>query len=227
MTVTFDATSPAPGDQTANAVNGLTGFTTTGGLVTVGAGPEEGLILLVNLSLVTASSVAAVWDSGGSNQAMTLIGSQSFAGAGWAGIFVLVAPTSGNKNAKITWNNASSDIVVNGTCWTNVDQTGGATSFPNFASNTGTAPTAASVTVTSAVGDATEATVTTSGSPSAPTQTQLYLETNPTNESGAGSRAPGAASVTHQFSISGVSAWVMVGVSIKASSGRRFLMGRH
>lgn len=215
MAVTFDANA-SPTSQTANGVNGLTGFTTTTSLLTVGSGSNRALIIPVNLSLVSASSVACVWDTGGTNQAMTLSSSQSFAAGGWAGIFTLVAPTSGAKNAKVTWNNATSDIIVGGTSWTSVDQTGGATSFPHATNSTGTAPTMPALVITSAVGNATMACVTTAGTPSAPTQTETYLNVTPTNESGDGTRAAGAATVTHGWSISGVSAWVAVGIDLLA-----------
>lgn len=219
MAVTFDATSPgATGDQTANAVNGLTGFTTTGGLVTVGSGSNRVLLVSLSLSLATASSVAVVWDQGGTNQAMTQIVTQTQTGGGCALLFGLVAPTAGNKNAKITWNNASSDICVNGTSWTGADQTGGATTFPHSTSAVATSSTAISLAVTSAVGNATQVCLATNGSPSAATQTTTYLDTAPASESGAGSRAAGAASVTHAWSVT-FSSWVAVGTDILADAG--------
>lgn len=219
MAVTFDATTPgATGDQTANAVNGITGFTTTGGLVTIGTGSNRVLVVSLSLSLATASSVAVVWDQGGTNQSMTQIKTANQTGGGCALLFGLVAPTSGNKDAKITWNNASSDICVNGTSWTGADQTGGATTFPNSTSAVATSSTAISLAVTSAVGNATQVCLATGGSPSAPTQTQTYLDTGPASESGAGSRAAGAASVTHAWTVTFTS-WVAVGTDILVASG--------
>jgi len=219
MAVVFDATTPAAnGDQTANAVNGITGFTTTGGLVTVGSGANRVLVLSVSLSLDTATSVAAVWDTGGTNQAMTQIVTRGQAGGGCAVLFGLVAPTSGNKNAKITWNNANSDICVNGTSWTGADQTGGATTFPNSTSAVATSSSAISLAVTSAVGNATQVCTATGGTPSAATKTTTYLDSSPASESGAGSRADGAASVTHGWTVT-FSSWVAAGTDILADAG--------
>ncbi len=216
MAVTFDAISSPP-SQTANAVVGTSGFTTTGGLITVGAGATRALVVCINFSAPAPASVVVKWDTGGTDQTMTVIGSQTQATAGSAYLYGLVAPTSGNKNLKVTWTGANSDIVVGAVAWTGVDQTGGATTFPHFASATGV-PGPITLAITSAAGNATVATQTTNGTPSLPTQTEIYLNTNPANESGAASRAAGAASVTHAWTLSGNN-WVEVGTDILADAG--------
>lgn len=216
MGVTFDANSPT--DQTANAVVGTTGFTTTGGLVTVGSGANRALVVSLNFSLPTVASIVVTWDTGGTNQAMAVIpnATATVTGGGDAQLWGLIAPTAGNKDLKVTWV-GTSDIIVNGTSWTGVDQTGGATSFPHGTSATASASTAITLAVTSAVGNATMACVTTNGTPSAPTQTSTYLDATPTSESGAGSRAAGAASVTHAWTVT-FSNWAEVATDLLASA---------
>lgn len=212
--VVFDANASA--SCTSNAVLGTTGKTCA--TLTVGAGANRAVVCAINWS-IAVSSVAVTWDSGGTNQAMALITGATATNTQFANLWGLVAPTSGAKTVNVTWNAVNADIIINCTSWTGVDQTGGATSFPH---GTGSAPATAathSVVITSAVNNATMATTATSGTPSSPTQTQTFLNSTPTNVSGAGSRAAGAATVTHQWTYTTPNTTAIVGTDILAGGG--------
>lgn len=216
--VTFDANATAPCSQAA--VVGTTGLTCA--TLTVGSGVNRALVCAVVFSLHTPTSEVATWDSGGTNQAMALI--QGVNGTGTiarAELWGLTAPTSGAKTFKITWV-GTSDIYINCTSWTGADQTGSTTTFPHSTSSTGTTagnPTAYSMAITSAVNNATmAATSTDTGSLSLPTQTQTFLS-NALAADGAASRAAGAASVSHGWTVDTFPAhWVIVGTDIAVPS---------
>lgn len=96
--------------------------------ITVGSGSHRALAVLINFDNagMVVSAVSAVWDSGGTNQSMT----QLVAGlVEIPYIFGLAAPISGNKTLALSWSGASR-IFVDAVSFINVDQTGGATSFP-------------------------------------------------------------------------------------------------
>lgn len=216
--VAFDANSTA--DCTGNAVLGTTGLTCSN--LTVGSGSNRVLVVQLAFNNQSITTVAVNWDQLGTPQAMTLIKTVNTTGAaGRAELWGLVAPTSGAKQAKVTWNATNSDVTMNAVSWTGANQTGGATTFPNSTSAQGTSTTSA-VTITSAVGDATmDSTVLANGAAnfSAPTQTQTYLDNTPANISGAGSRAAGAATVTHQWTLSASVTWANAGTDIAAAGG--------
>lgn len=211
MAVAVDANATA--DSTANGVTSINHAN-----LTIGAGSNRALVVGINW----AGSVSAItlrWDSAGTNQSMALItGATAINGtAEFANMWGLVAPTSGNKNLACAWTTAK-DVVVNGTSWTGVDQTGGATSFPGGAGASAGSGTTASVTVTSAVGDAVQAAHTLGNTCSAVNNTQLYRDNNPANISGAGNRAAGAASVAMTATLTSAG-WASAGTSIKADAG--------
>lgn len=209
MAVTFDANATA--DVTANGVTSITSSN-----LTVGSGSNRALVAQICLSLQTASAMTVNWDQLGTPQALTQIKTANATGTpGRADIWARAAPTSGALQLKAAWTGAS-DVVMNGVSWTGVDQTGGATSFPNATSAVGAAAPS-SLTITSAVGDATMSAHTAStGSFSTPNQTQTFIDNTPATISTAGERAAGAATVTHTFT--GASPWVVAGCSIKASA---------
>ncbi len=208
MAVAFDANATA--DTTQNAV-----ATITNGNLTIGSGSNRALIVQLSFSNQALSALTVKWDVAGANQSLTLIGTVNVSGAR-SELWGLINPASGNKIVTVNWT-GSSDVCCNATAWTGVDQTGGATSFPNFTSATNTTGNP-SLTITSAVGNATMAVATNLSSISAPTQTQTFLDTTPSNISGAGSRAAGAATVTHGWT-SGGGAWSEAGCDIAAAGG--------
>src|SRR6266704_349235 len=152
MAVAFDAKA------TAYAATTGTGVTTlSNNNLTVGSGSNRALIAVVTwVNTATPTSPSANWDTAGTNQAMTQIGSTIANGSDvHCALFGLVAPTSGAKNFTITWTNACG-CYVDLIAFTGVDQTSVAVAFPHFNSATGsTSP--ASVTITSATGNYTVA----------------------------------------------------------------------
>lgn len=210
MAVTFDANATT--DTTNNAVPGGTGVSATN--LTVGSGSNRVLLVHVVFSNQAVTSVVLNWDNAGTPQALTLIKSANCIGAtGRADLYGLVNPTAGAKTLKLTWNAVNSDVCMNGVSWTGADQTGGVTSFPHSTSANGNSGTA-SLVVTSATNNATMVTVDGQGNLSAPTQTQTFLDSTPASMSGGGSRAAGAATVTHQFTVTAANDWVCVGCDI-------------
>lgn len=214
--VVFDAKGTA--DCLSNGVAGTTGISCS--TLTVGSGSNRGLVCLVSMGLHTPTSEALVWDSGGSNQSMTqLLAANNTSTQGRVEVWGLVAPTSGAKVAKFTWNAATSDVVLDCLSFTGVDQTGGATSFPHSTSATGTG-TATSLAVTSATGNYTvEVGSNNTNVYTAQTQTLAFRE-NGANDIGAqGQYATGAATVTHGGTIASSAAWVSGGTDILAAGG--------
>ena len=90
--------------------------------MTVGTGGNR--LLLAFASAFTAiSSLAAVWDSGGANQAMTLVNSQANVGASVTMyMFRLLNPVPGNKTLAWTWTTASNNIGFFSHSWVGVNQ---------------------------------------------------------------------------------------------------------
>jgi hypothetical protein len=151
---------------------------------------------------------------------MTVItgASQSFTTAGDSQLWGLIAPTSGAKTLKVTWV-GTSDIVINCTSWTGVNQTGGTTTFPHGTSGTGT-NTIPTLTVTSATGNAVMVTASGSAYPfTGPSQTQTFLETGGSSVNTSGQRAAGATTVISTWSAGANGLWVEVGTDILAAAG--------
>lgn len=203
MSVALDANATAP--TTAPLVT-----TISNGNLTVGSGSNRALIVQLILSGVT-TGVSVVWDQAGANQALTLIQATSDAAARSVQLWGLVAPVSGNKIIKASWTNVV-NAILNGTSFTGVNQTGGATSFAHAATNTGTG-TSASLSVTSATGNMATDAICTGSTLSAPLQTLLFTATyGGTN--GGGSYASGAATVNFGWNIG---AWAEIGCDIVAA----------
>lgn len=217
MAVTFDAVG-TQFQSISGAVSPLDVTAVTFAL-TVGVGANRALV--VQVCFRDAITVPVVtWDQGGTNQNVPLILSRQTANGQIACVFGLVAPTSGNKAIRVAWTGGATELSIQAVSWTSVDQTGGATSFPNATSAVGN-NAAATVDVTSAVGDAVMSAVV-CGSLQAlnsvsATQTLLTHGTG-VIEAG-GSRAAGAATVTVTGTLAGTDQWAIVGTSIKASGG--------
>lgn len=128
MAVTLDAA----GTQ-ANGV-GVTTKSYTG--LTVGVGANRGLVVIVAWDGDPGAISVARWDDGATNQDLTLLQTRATANGQVCKIYGLVAPTAGNKTLVLTWAN-NREMVMNAVAWTDVDQTGGATSFPNSATAIG------------------------------------------------------------------------------------------
>lgn len=118
--------------------------------ITVGSGANRALVVAIVWGTGTGDPTgrSVTWDSGGTNQAMTEIVFRGTGGNTSVGIYGLVAPTSGNKTLAVSWT-VSNESFIGAISFTGVDQTGGATSFPNSA----TSGTVATLTITSSAND--------------------------------------------------------------------------
>lgn len=210
MAVAFDANATI--DVTANAVTAIT----TSNL-TISAGSNLALIAQIIWSGAITMPVLQ-WDKLGTPVGLTAITNATVTQTVMAQLFGLVAPVSGAKQLSASWTTAR-DVYLNQLSYTGVDQTGGATSFPGGASASATTGTNATVTITSAVGDAVVAAC---GSPvqaiDVINNTTTFTDVNALNMNGAGNRAAGAASVAMTYTIHASATWAVMGSSIKAAA---------
>lgn len=216
MAVTHNATSSVESTGTGVQQNDHTNLT-------IAAGSNIGLVVQITWVLQTVSGVSVTWDQGGTNQACAIIGSAvNTPGAnGRVVLYGLRAPTTGNHTLRVSWTGAS-DVIVNAVAFNNVDQTSDAAAFAHATSATGATPTnSPSLAITSAAANMTVELMTDdgadpntpAGSPNAATQTHLNtLMGVPTG----GSRATGAATETHSWTLGGTSNWAQVGVDVVA-----------
>lgn len=213
MAVALDAV--ATGFQSVPATTSITTVK-----LTVGSGANRGLVCQAcwgAASGIPVTSRVATWDFGGSAQAMGEIVNQVSGTLLETALYGLVNPIAGAKSLKIAWvNNADCDIFP--IAFTGVDQTGGATSFPNSTSATGSA-SPATVTVTTATNNATVSCIAVGGNPAGPNRTQTFLDTAPANMSAAGEYLvpSGAGSLAHQWSTAG-GAYVTVVTDVLAAA---------
>ncbi len=198
-----------------------TSVSTTG--ETVGSGSNRALIAVLTWSAISTdpSGVTVIWDSGGSNQAMTLVAdirNTSGGGGPRAAIYAFVNPVSGNKTLQASWTGSVSATIA-ACAFIGVDQTGGTTSFYNATTATGTDASPA-VSVSSAIGDyaiESGACCTSAGSFASPAQTQIFADNTPTAYAGAASYGAGAATVTFGWSLGASTNWAEAAVAIKAA----------
>jgi hypothetical protein len=169
--VTLNATATAV--CSGSAIAGATGLSCS--TLTVAAGTNIALVCALNFSLPTVTGVAVTWNAG---QSMTQIVAGTQTSVGDAQLWGLVAPATGANAAKATWT-GTSDLIIYCEAWNGVNQTGGATTFPNSTSASNAGSTPATLTITSAAGDATMATVTATvgDTLTVPSQAQLYNST--------------------------------------------------
>lgn len=202
MAVAVDATGT---EQHGSAVTSL-GYTG----ITVGSGSNRALVVTFGISNGTApTGVTATWDNGASNQAMT-----SIAATANTFVFALRNPIAGNKTLQIAWTNAN-EISACAISFTGVDQTSDALAFPHNNTSSGSSTTA-SLVITSATGNIPVTSVWMIQVPSAPNQTQIYLNSSLVNCYGA-QRATGAASVTFNWTSTPSGTWLMAGCDVAAA----------
>lgn len=127
--------SVAGGTVTSDAIGtvlqfaGLTSENYTG--ITVTSAANALVATLVTASTVT--SATATWDSGGTNQAMDLVGSNGSK----VFIFALMNPTAGNKTLAMTWSGSSGGsggvgCAIEATSWIGARNDGGSATFAHF-----------------------------------------------------------------------------------------------
>lgn len=204
-TVTFDASGTI-----THSGNGTSFDLTT---LTVGSGSNRALVAMVTFGTDTPSPVLT-WDSGGTNQSMTQIDTNTFgAGSGTVFLFGLIAPTSGNKTLHFAWTGTDS-VAVQAVAFTGVNQTGGATSFNANGKSTGTGAPAATMTITSATGDiVVGAYATKAGSFTSIDGTSLGIDNTPANDLAAAYYS-GSASVSSNTTRTTGSNWESVAVDV-------------
>jgi hypothetical protein len=210
MAVAFDANSTTDVLGSSIATLDLT-------TLTVGSGANRALVAQVSYSNGGDPTGPAInWDQLGTPQALTQIVKIVNGTLAMAQLWGLVNPISGNKTLR--WTNIAnvSEVILNATAVTGANQTGGVTTFPNSVTNIGTS-TAPSITITSASGNMT---IDAGAGPevvSVPTQTQIYIENGGTTTSAWASRAAGAASNIHSWTLGNSVAWAECGTDIAAA----------
>lgn len=208
----------AVGTEGKSTVLGTTGISYTG--LTVGASLTNGALVVGLVSDITVTSAAVVWDSGGTNQSMTVIGSTpNTLGGGAVQFFGLVNPVSGNKTLKVTWNAVTAEMYIGAASWTGVNQSGGASSFTHYNGTEGTTA-APSIVITSATGNAVMAAIGHTSNLNSVSGTLLWAIDNTGPNIGVGIfRSAGAATVTMSGVLGAAAGWTIAGVDIVAAAG--------
>jgi hypothetical protein len=197
-----------------SGTNDFANIATVGGTATA---------LVVGLAFSDQASVvsAVTWDQGGTNQACTVIGTANAAagGIGRCAFYGLVSPTTGLKSLRVAISSGFlGEVFVFAESFTGSTTTSVATAFTNFTSATGNSTTS-SIVITSASGNLT---VDLSSGPqvmSAPTKTQIFVDNGGSVTSAGASRAAGAGTNTHQWTLAGTVQWVALGVNVAAPGG--------
>lgn len=154
---------------TAANIASATSGTYTG--ITIASGSNSALVLTISFDQ-TISGLTATWDSGGTNQAMTVVNSQKEnTWTRWIYILALLAPTTGNLTLSLSWTTAA-NARLNCVAFDGVLQTSIAAAFTNAANDNNTTANP-SMAVTTSSGDATVVGMMNSSGASAPTQTQI------------------------------------------------------
>jgi hypothetical protein len=128
VTASAQVSVDAVGTHTASSAGttfDYTGLTISGGLT------HSALLLIVSVENTSISGLAINWDQAGTPQAMTQIGTVGPSGGAQMFMFGLVAPTSGNKTARLPWT-GSATVTVAGLSFSGVNQTSVAAAFANF-----------------------------------------------------------------------------------------------
>src|SRR5882672_993504 len=218
MAVAFDASTAA-----ITSVNGVATMTVSN--MTVGSGSNRALVagVMWDTNAALPTGITVTWDSGGTNQSMSLIpGTSALAinNSGSIALYGLVAPTSGNKSLVISWT-GNQEAHAFAASFTGVDQTGGATSFPH--GNNAVSASSASpetVTNTSATGNFVVAYFSQGlSSFGAISGTTIAIDESGPNIGVAASRTTGAASVTSTAAFSGTGPWSASATDILAAGG--------
>lgn len=190
--------------------------------MTVGSGANRALLCLVAWEGVFTGpgTITVNWDSTGTNQAMTLIGSgNTTTNTCSVQFYGLIAPTSGNKTLRVAWTAGTSGHNSWCSDFTGVNQTSVAAAFTLATNATGTSTTP-SITITSNANDLTvdggnNSTIAApAGSPS---KTLIFSVLATGQKNPWSSRSAGAASNVHSWTITSA-AWVEIGVDIVAAA---------
>lgn len=216
--VTFDAGSTSVCvDNTTNATS------TTCSTITVGSGSNRVLICGISWT-ATPTSPTVTWDSGGTNQAMTQITSNL--NTRFNALYGLVNPTSGLKTLSIAWSNGITGTQTGCASYAGASQAGGATTFYNSttASGTGTAISVACPSIAS--GDMAMDNAEGDQGISTPTQTSIAIGSGGISFNEGLSRASGAGgSITFGWTLGASAIWTDICTGIKQVSSALHLLG--
>ena len=210
--VTIDSRGTYSAINTAASPVTFTGLTISGGLT------NSALIVTLAWRIKTVSVTSVTWNG----VSLALINSLQSAGTlGMVQLWGMVNPAAGNNNLVITWTGGASNLIIDAESWSNVDQTGGVTSFPNSTTNSGTSITS-TITINTTTGNACVALHcnTSDDAITALSNTTLYINSaGPLfPESGANDNngSSGASQTLTATWTSGSTNWLAVGTDIKA-----------
>lgn len=211
MSVAPDATgTPLVGGGTL-----VTSLSYTG--ITVGSGLVNGALVAMISIGAAITAPTAVWDSGGTNQSMAVLGSVTFSGDTVV-LFGLRAPIAGNKTLLFSWTGSAAGNTACAISFSGVSQTSNAAAFSNFNSSTGNG-TSVLVAVTTKTGDMVVGQLGSGGQAlSAVGPTQIYLDNTSVGFFTAGARGTGAASAVLVATAASAVNWIAAGIDVNASS---------
>lgn len=188
--------------------------------ITVGSGASQ-LLVLFTSNAATLTGAAGTWDSGGTNQAMTLLGQQASASTPVnVAMFGLLNPTAGNKTLSLSWTSSTASVL--GVCA--ISFTGGETSsiansFKSFVGGAGTTLTS-TLTVSGAAGNISvchESLEASAAAPTATSSTALYTPSN-SNAGQAAARAPSASSLVWTINPAGTAEWAACAIDVAVAA---------
>src|SRR6185437_14616436 len=210
MAVAVDASATAP------TIVGTA--TTSASLTTLTVGSSATALLAVVNSNNNLSGLTLTWDNGGTNQAMTLVGSVNIT-SGWIWIFGLLNPTPGAKTLRASWT-GSLTCILDALSFTGTATDTIANAFQNFSSAQPAAGTSLPITLTGASGNisfcssANNSNTYTSPYLSTTSSTDFYVDA--THVAGTGAYAPSASSVTWTAHPSSSLSAILAGVDVSA-----------
>lgn len=188
--------------------------TTTFTNLTVGSGTNRALVAVITFDVDPGAFTAAKWGTQNLTQIVKNTGSD-----GTAILFGLVNPTSGNQTFTFTWTTSANDTYIDAISFTGVDQTGGATSFPNSTTASPSSTATPSITITSATGNYTVSAMTMGQNTTSNNQTLLYFNHSGSFVNSSAQYAAGAATVTHSWVLTAADIPLLVGTDVLAAGG--------
>lgn len=199
--VTVDRLSATAPQSPSGTSYNFTGQTITAGLI------NPALVVFVcQCTGIAVTGLTLTWDSGGTNQALTQLGTLGF-GGNQGYIFGLLNPVAGNKTLALSWAGTSQLIVGS-------FSVSHAAAFRNANTASGTSTTAA-VTVVSQANDLVSSVFATSQFFTGVfSGTQIYVQSGGATWNASASYDPGSASVTATSGINVSGSWLAVGVDI-------------
>src|SRR5438552_310228 len=117
MAVALDTTF----EKSAASQNSPFSYVSNAGTVAGAVGASATVLIAIfaiNGSVANTGTVAVTWDQGGTNQAMTLIGSGANVGIWSIYMFGLKSPTAGAKTIQVTYTGSSATVWLGAVSFT-------------------------------------------------------------------------------------------------------------